>query len=145
MNFKKLGSILQGRSTLWQAYPAILDPGTEEPQPHLDTPPLLEELPEKLQLPSPEQEAILQEWCTTEEVGLPFIPVDSSDGEVKPLNDQELEELRSHISSGHLTKSNLCKGCLIAEGPRRIHQNCEGCRHSNSCPSHRYCWTADHF
>ena len=42
-----------------QAYLAILDPGTEEPQPLLETPPLLEELPEKLQLPSPEQEAIL--------------------------------------------------------------------------------------
>ena len=103
-----------------QAYSALLDPGTEEPQPLLETPPLLEELAEKLQLPSPEQKAILQGRCTTEEVGLPFIPVDSSDGAVK--TDQKLEELRSHKSSGHLTKSNLCKGCLIAEGPRRIHR-----------------------
>ena len=41
---------------------------------------------------------------------------------MKPLTDHELEELRSHISSGHLTQSNVCKGCLIAEGPRRIHR-----------------------
>ena len=77
---------------------------------------------EKLTAPSPEEEAVLQEWCAQEEVSLPFIHLDSSDGEVAPLSASQLEELRAHISSGHLTKSNLCKGCLIAEGPRRIHR-----------------------
>ena len=91
-------------------------PVAEEQLPHL------EEQQEKLQPPSLEKEAILQEWYSTEEVGLPFICVDSSNGDVKPLTDHVLEELRSHIFSGHLTKSNLCKGCLIADGPRRIHR-----------------------
>ena len=39
-----------------------------------------------------------------------------------PLNDTELTELKAHIESGHTTKSNLCKGCLEAEGPRKVHR-----------------------
>ena len=39
-----------------------------------------------------------------------------------PLNDNELIELKAHTESGNTTKSNLCKGCLEAEGPRSVHR-----------------------
>ena len=46
----------------------------------------------------------------------------SSDGEIKPLSSTEQDELKAHVLSGHLTKRHLCRGCLIAEGPRRVHR-----------------------
>ena len=45
-----------------------------------------------------------------------------SDGSIKPLSSQEEKELREHINSGHVKKSNLCKGCLLSEGPRKLHK-----------------------
>ena len=71
---------------------------------------------------SPQEEAILQEWCSQEHVSLPLRDLNISDGTVKPLSPEEEKELREHINSGHLKKSNLCKGCLLSEGPRRIHR-----------------------
>ena len=41
---------------------------------------------------------------------------------IKPLSPQEEKELREHINSGHVNKSNLCKGCLLSEGPRKLHE-----------------------
>ena len=35
---------------------------------------------------------------------------------------REQEELSDRIRSGHSSKSNLCRGCLQAEGPRKIHR-----------------------
>ena len=29
---------------------------------------------------------------------------------------------QQHINSGHVQKTNLCKGCLLSEGPRKIHK-----------------------
>ena len=72
--------------------------------------------------PSSEEEAILHKSWMQDHVGLPYLSPASSNGEVKPLSTEELEELKAHISSGHLTKSHLCKGCLISEGPRRMHR-----------------------
>ena len=72
-----------------------------------------------LKEPSAEDEAIvLQEWCSDDLVHLPFLPLPSSDGTLVPLPEAEAEELRNHIASGHVTKPNLCRGCLTAEGPR---------------------------
>ena len=79
--------------------------------------------PQELTIPSPQEEAILQEWCALQEVSLPYVSLDSSDGQVTPLSSEEMEELKAHILSGHLTKSHLCRGCLISEGPRRIHRS----------------------
>ena len=45
-----------------------------------------------------------------------------SDGSIKPLSPQEERELREHINPGHVKKSNLCKGCLLSEGPRKLHK-----------------------
>ena len=45
-----------------------------------------------------------------------------SDGSIKPLSPQEDKELREHINSGHVKKSNLRKGCLLSEGPRKLHK-----------------------
>ena len=56
-------------------------------------------------------------------VGLPYLSPASQNGEVKPLSAEELDELKAHINSGHLTKSHLCKGCLISEGTRRMHRS----------------------
>ena len=52
-------------------------------------------------------DADLQEWCLLPEVALPFAHLDASDGSISPLDK---------------TKSHSCKGCLTAEGPRRIHR-----------------------
>ena len=30
--------------------------------------------------------------------------------------------MKDHVESGHTTKSNLCKGCFEAEGPRKVHR-----------------------
>ena len=43
-------------------------------------------------------------------------------GPSKPLSPQEEKELREHINSGRVKKSNLCKGCLLSEGPRKLHK-----------------------
>ena len=67
-------------------------------------------------------DAELQEWCLLPEVSLPFVHLDASDGSISPLDNDMMEELKKHIQSGHLTKSHLCKSCLTAEGPRRIHR-----------------------
>ena len=45
-----------------------------------------------------------------------------SDGSIKPLSPQEEKELRDHINPGHVKKSNLCKGCLLSEGPHKLHK-----------------------
>ena len=69
-----------------------------------------------------ERDAELQEWCLLPEVALPFAHLDATDGSIKPLTVDEMEELKNDTQSGHLTKSHLRKGCLTAEGPRRIHR-----------------------
>ena len=33
-----------------------------------------------------------------------------------------MTELEEHKRSGHITKSNVCRGCLEAKGPRTIHR-----------------------
>ena len=56
-------------------------------------------------------------------VALPSAPSSTYfDGSMMPLNEDEVAELTDHVSSGHLTKSSLCRGCLQSEGPRRIHK-----------------------
>ena len=77
---------------------------------------------EDLKASIPIADAELQEWCLLPEVALPFAHLDASDGSISPLDRDSMEELKQHIQSGHLTKSHLCKGCLTAEGPRRIHR-----------------------
>ena len=78
--------------------------------------------PDTLLSPTPEEEAALQEWCASSHVSLPFSPISTSDGKIQPLSPEDEKLLREHISSGHLTKCNLCKGCLLSEGPRRMHR-----------------------
>ena len=70
----------------------------------------------------PEEEAVLQEWCSQEHVSLPTDTLNVSDGSIKPLSPREEKELRDHINSGHVKKSNLRKGCLLSEGPRKPHK-----------------------
>ena len=79
-----------------------------------------EEEPESLVPSTPERDIILQEWRLLPEVSLPFAHLDASDGSIRPLIVDEM--LKIHIQSGHLVKMRLCKGCLTAEGPRRIHR-----------------------
>ena len=56
------------------------------------------------------------------EVSLPSDTLNVSDGSIKPLSPQEEKELTEHINSGHIKKSNLCKGCLLSEGSRKLHK-----------------------
>ena len=76
----------------------------------------------QLTTPTQEEEKEIQEWCVSEHVALPFNPLETSDGTVKPLTEKEEKELRDHVNAGHLTKCHLCKGCLLSEGPRRVHR-----------------------
>ena len=75
-----------------------------------------------LNLPQPDDERTLQEWCSSELVSLPSTALPASDGAVLPLDQREQEELSDHPRSGHSSKSNLCRGCLQAEGPRKVHR-----------------------
>ena len=88
-------------------------------------------------------EADLQEWCLLPEVALPFAHLDASDGSISPLDNAEMEELKKHIQSGHLTKSHLCKGCLTAEGPRRIHGRVRDVDKATHMLAHRHRRTID--
>ena len=69
-----------------------------------------------------EWERTLQEWCSSDLVSLPSTALPVSDGTVPPLNQREREELSDHLRSCHSSNSNLCRGCLQAEGPRRLHK-----------------------
>ena len=70
----------------------------------MDSPPADQQ--QRLTNSPPEEEAILN----------------VSDGSIKPLSPQEEKELREHINLGHVKKSSLCKGCLLSEGPRKLHK-----------------------
>ena len=74
-------------------------------------------------LPDRDEQVLLDEWCRSDHVALPSSNLPSSDGSLLALNEEELKELSDHNLSGHVTKSNLCKSCLEAEGPRRIHRS----------------------
>ena len=75
-----------------------------------------------LTIPSAEEQLELEKWCKDELVSLPWSDLPASDGSIAPLSQPELQELAEHVDSGHVQKSNLCRGCLEAEGPRRIHR-----------------------
>ena len=55
-------------------------------------------------------------------VSLPHRDLPCSDGSIDPPTPNEMSDLEEHMRSGHIAKSNLCRGCLEAEGPRKIHQ-----------------------
>ena len=76
-----------------------------------------------LTLPDHDEQVLLDEWCRSEHLALPFTDLPESDGSLLALSEEELSELSDHIISGHVTKSNLRKSCLEAEGPRRIHRS----------------------
>ena len=56
-------------------------------------------------------------------MALPSAALPASDGSMMPLTEPEIVELTDHVNSGHVTKSNLCRGCLQSEGPRRVHRS----------------------
>ena len=64
---------------------------------------------------------------------LPIDPVDISDGTICPLAPDQLQEIREHIASGQMKKSNLCKGCLLSEGPRRIQRRSRDVDRATHC------------
>ena len=76
---------------------------------------------------SQEEEANLQEWCSQKPASLPTDTLNVSVGSIKPLLPQEEKELGEHINSGHIKKRNLCNGCLLSEGPRKLHREDQGC------------------
>ena len=75
-----------------------------------------------LDIPNDDDQRDLDDWCSTDNVSLPTAPLPASDGSVQALIDNEQQELSEHLRSGHVTKSNLCPGCLESEGPRRVHR-----------------------
>ena len=76
----------------------------------------------RFHLPQPEEERTLQEWCSSELASLPSTSFPASDGTILPLNQREREELSDDFRSGHSSTSNVCRGCLQAEGPRKVHR-----------------------
>ena len=72
--------------------------------------------PQELLIPSPQEEAILQEWCALQEVSLPYVYLDSSDGQVTPLSPGK--RMSSTLRTSY--KASSLPRCLISEGPRRI-------------------------
>ena len=89
-----------------------LEGEAEEEDIWMDPPPADQQ--QKFTNSPPEEEAILQKWCSQEHVSLPTDTLNVSDGSIKPLSGRK--EPRDQITSGHVKKSNLCKGCLLSEG-----------------------------
>eukprot|EP00971_Amphidinium_carterae_P323404 6427096-Amphidinium_carterae.1 len=50
------------------------------------------------------------------DVGMPV-----SNGKPTPLTSIEEDELQRHIQGGHLTKSLLCRACVLGSGPLKYH------------------------
>ena len=88
--------------------------GEEEEDIWMDSPPADQQ--QRLTNSPPEEGAILQEWCSQEHVSLPTDTLTVSDGSIKPLSPQE-ERSFEIINSGHVKKSNLCRGCLLQRDP----------------------------
>ena len=72
------------------------------------------------ELPEPDKEDVIL-WCASDLVSLPHKDLPCSDGTIDPLTQDE-KDLEAHVRSGHVTKSNNCRGCLEAEGPRKLHR-----------------------
>ena len=75
-----------------------------------------------LDIPNDDDQRDLDDWCATDTVSLPTAPLPASDGSIQALTDNEQRELNDDLRSGHVSKSNLCPGCLESEGPRQIHR-----------------------
>ena len=73
-------------------------------------------------IPDDDEMKEIEEWCRDDSVALPFAELPASNGAFLPLTQPEKEELAEHLRTGHLNKTNLCRGCLEAEGPRKIHR-----------------------
>ena len=108
------------------AFEELIDEGIELIVPNVED-------TEPFSTPTPEQVAELQEWCSMPHVALPIDPVDVSDGTICPLTPDQLQELREHIASEHVKKSNLCKGRLLSEGPRRMHRRIRDVDRATHC------------
>ena len=73
-------------------------------------------------IPDDDELREIEQWCRDESVALPFTELPASNGAFLPFTQPEKEELAEHLRTGHLKKTNLCRGCLEAEGPRKIHR-----------------------
>ena len=78
--------------------------------------------PMPLTISPQDEERKIEEWCSMDHVQLPYQELPSSDGSVQALSPKEQAELDYHLQTGHRNKTNLCRGCLEAEGPRRLHR-----------------------
>ena len=78
--------------------------------------------PTTLTTANEDEEIAVKDWCACDHVNLPYDSCHALMGWISPLNDNGLIELKAHVESGHTAKSNLCKGCLEAEGPRKTHR-----------------------
>ena len=72
-----------------------------------------------LDIPNDDDHRDLDDWCSTDNVSLPTAPLPASDGSIQVLTDNEQQELSEHLRSGHVTKSNLCPGCLVVRGSKK--------------------------
>ena len=73
------------------------------------------------ELPESEKEDVIL-WCASDLASLFHRDLPCSDGSIDPLTQDEMKDLEAHIRSGHVTKSNNCRGCSEAEGPRKTHR-----------------------
>ena len=71
-----------------------------------------------LTAPDSHEQLKIDSWCQSDLVALPSAALPASDGSMMPWTENEIVELTDHVNSGHVTKSNLCGGCLQSVGPR---------------------------
>ena len=76
-----------------------------------------------LTLPNHSEQLLIDQWCRSEHVALPFTDLPPSNVSMMSINEEAWCELSERILSGHRPRSNLRRGCLEAEGPRRIHRS----------------------
>ena len=85
--------------------PEALGGEAEEEDIWMDSPPADQQ--QKLTNSPPEEEAILQEWCSQDHASLPTDTLNVSNGSIKPLSPQEEKELEN-TSTQAMSRTAAC-------------------------------------
>ena len=73
----------------------------------------------------PTTEEAIEEQGWAIDMGLlnPLAAPAVDDGNLPSMTPTQHREWQTHVQHGHLKKSYLCRGCILAEGPRRQHRS----------------------
>ena len=72
--------------------------------------------------PTTEESIEEQRWGADEGLFNPVALPSVDDGVLPVMTPDQHHQWQEHVQQGHLRKSYLCRGCILAEGPRRQHR-----------------------